>query len=183
MLQNNTWTFNQPQVRDRKSGASNSFLRMAVARYRHAQFRAWMGRIGARLLGRDHRLLHLGSLWANASLSGGRYAGLRSVPIHQIRGSEGRSDDFDAEFRPLKAHNRWRWVNLAAARLRGAVLPPVELIQVGDVYFVRDGHHRISVARAFGQEHIDAEVTVWDLTGPLPWEPQVPAGQVAYQVA
>ena len=47
---------------------------------------------------------------------------------------------------------------MAQAKLDGTVLPPVELIQVGDIYFVRDGHHRISVARALGEEYIDAEI-------------------------
>jgi hypothetical protein len=46
----------------------------------------------------------------------------------------------------------------------------VELVQVGDVYFVLDGHHRISVARALGQQDIEAKVMVWRVTGPLPWE-------------
>jgi hypothetical protein len=56
------------------------------------------------------------------------------------------------------------------------VLPPVVLVQVGDVYFVRDGHHRISVARALGQLDIEAEVTVWQVSGPLPWDvPEQPA--------
>ena len=183
MLQNSTWTYNQMQVRDQKSDANRSLLRMAAARYRQARFRAWIGQLWARLLGRERNLLHLGSLEASAFPGGRRYVGLRSVPIRRIRGSEGRSDDFDADFRPLKAHNRWRWVNMAAAKMRGVVLPPVELIQIGNVYFVRDGHHRISVARAFGQEQIDAEVMVWDLTGPLPWGPQVPAGQGAFQAA
>jgi hypothetical protein len=49
-------------------------------------------------------------------------------------------------------------------------LPPVVLVQVGDIYFVRDGHHRISVARALGQLNIDARVTVWEVNGPLLWE-------------
>jgi hypothetical protein len=142
-----------------------------------------MGQLRALLLGQERNLLHLGGLEADASLGSRRHAGLRSVPISHIRGSEGRSDDFDAEFRPLKAHNRWRWVNMAAAKMRGVVLPPVDLIQVGDVYFVRDGHHRISVARAFGQEHIDAEVTVWEVKGRLPWKEQIPAGQIACQAA
>jgi hypothetical protein len=53
------------------------------------------------------------------------------------------------------------------------VLPPVVLVQVGDVYFVRDGHHRISVARALGQLDIEAEVTVWEVAGPLPWDAPV----------
>ncbi len=181
MLHNSTWTLNQPQVKNSNSGANSSLIRMAVARYRQARFRAWVGQLRARLLGRDRNLLHLGSLEADAFLGGRRYAGLRSVPTSHIRGSEGRSDDFDADFFPLKEHNRWRWVSMAAAKMRGVVLPPVELIQIGDVYFVRDGHHRISVARAFGQEHIDAEVTIWDLSGPLPWEPQVPEARKTYQ--
>jgi hypothetical protein len=56
------------------------------------------------------------------------------------------------------------------ARQQGAKLPPVALIQVGDVYFVKDGHHRISVARALGQVEIEAVVTVWHVAGQLPWE-------------
>jgi hypothetical protein len=69
---------------------------------------------------------------------------------------------------------------MAAAKMRGVALPPVELIQVGDIYFVRDGHHRISVARAFGQEQVDAEVTVWDVTGPLPRREPMPAGKMSH---
>jgi hypothetical protein len=64
-------------------------------------------------------------------------------------------------------------VNIAAAWEMGTPLPPVKLIQIGDLYFVRDGHHRISVARAMGQEAIEAEVTAWTVMGPLPWERRV----------
>jgi hypothetical protein len=183
MLQNSMWMLNQPQVKDWQPGGNDAPFRIAVARYRQAQRRARLERLAALLLGHANRLLHLGSVEANANLRGGRYAGLRSVPINQIRGSEGRCDDFDADFCPLKSHNRSRWLGLAAAWQRGAVLPPVELIQVGEVYFVRDGHHRISVARAFGQEQIDAEVTAWDVAGPLPWERQGATGQVVCQPA
>lgn len=62
---------------------------------------------------------------------------------------------------------------MAVAQQQGRSLPPVELIQIGEVYFVRDGHHRISVAQTMGQEQIEATVTVWETTGTLPWEPQV----------
>jgi hypothetical protein len=54
--------------------------------------------------------------------------------------------------------------------MQGTPLPPVELIQTGETYFVVDGHHRISVAKAFGEQSIDAEVTIWDTSAPLPWE-------------
>jgi hypothetical protein len=91
-----------------------------------------------------------------------RDAGVRIVPISQIRGSESRSSDFDRDFNPLQDHNKRRWMSVADARQRGKSLPPVKLVQIGDAYFVRDGHHRISVARAFGQRSIKARVLVWE---------------------
>ena len=96
----------------------------------------------------------------------------RLVPIDQILGSEGRCGDFDHDFYPLHDRNRGRWLRIAAARRRGTLLPPVDLVQVGDFYFVQDGHHRISVSRALGQPDIEARVTVWQVSGPLPWETQ-----------
>lgn len=90
-------------------------------------------------------------------------AGLRSVPIDQIRGSEGRSRDFDYDFYPLASHEEDRWIAVAAAVQAGVSLPPVDLIQLGELYYVRDGHHRVSVARALGQNAIDAQVTVWQV--------------------
>jgi hypothetical protein len=90
-----------------------------------------------------------------------RYCGAETVSIDQIKGSEGKSQDFDREFRPLKGFSRDRWIGIAVARLQGKSLPPVELIKVGDDYYVRDGHHRISVAKAYGQAEVDAVVTVW----------------------
>jgi hypothetical protein len=96
------------------------------------------------------------------------HSGTRNVAISQIRGSEGRCNDFDGGFNPIQDHCMSRWLRIAAAREQGKILPPVVLVQVGDVYFVRDGHHRISVARALGQLDIEAEVTVWHLSGPLP---------------
>ena len=58
-------------------------------------------------------------------------------------------------------------MSVTRAYLRGIGLPPVELIQIGEVYFVRDGHHRISVAAALGQQEIDAMVTVWHAPAPV----------------
>ena len=91
----------------------------------------------------------------------GHHAGLRQVDLADIRGSEGRSKDFDDQFNPLTAANRQRWQGVANAIEEGVHLPPVTLIQAGDDYYVRDGHHRISVSRALGHSMIEAEVTVW----------------------
>jgi hypothetical protein len=84
--------------------------------------------------------------------------GIVVVPLSKIVGTEGRSDDFDVDFRPLNINNRERWINIATARQTGIILPAVELLQVGDEYYVRDGHHRISVAKVMGQLEIDARI-------------------------
>ncbi len=94
---------------------------------------------------------------------GTRYAGRREVALDDIRGTEGRLGDFDSHFNPLTDRTRQRWQGVAKAVDQGVSLPPVDLIQVGPVYYVRDGHHRISVARAMGQATITAEVTVWNV--------------------
>jgi len=120
----------------------------------------------ARLHGQSRRLLDLHTVAASSTVGDRRAAGTQIVPIRQIHGSEGRCEDFDAEFHPLREHTEERWVSVARAQLRGLGLPPVELIQLGDAYFVRDGHHRISVAAALGQQEIDAVVTVWHLNVP-----------------
>lgn len=96
------------------------------------------------------------------------YAGIKAVSIHQIRGTYGKGADFDAGFAPLNERTRTRWLSIAIARLQGTPLPSVELIQVGETYFVVDGHHRISVAKALSEQMIDAEITVWNVNDPLP---------------
>jgi hypothetical protein len=90
----------------------------------------------------------------------GRYAGRKLVSLDAIRGTEGRAGDFDNQFYPLSDQTRQRWLSVANALEAGVPLPPVQLIQVGGEFFVRDGHHRISVARALGQTSIEADVSV-----------------------
>jgi hypothetical protein len=97
------------------------------------------------------------------SVRSSHYAGAQTVDIRQIRGSEGRYQDFDQNFNPLKDHNQNRWVRIANAWDQNIYLPAVELIQIGDVYIIRDGHHRISVAKFKGCTFVDARVTEWRL--------------------
>ena len=85
--------------------------------------------------------------------------GLKVVPLDQIVGSVGRARDFDRRFRPTSGRSRGRWEQIAAAARRGESFPPVDLVKVGQLYFVRDGHHRVSVARALGRTDVDAYVT------------------------
>ncbi len=90
--------------------------------------------------------------------------GLRTVAVKSIVGSESRSGDFDNTFCPLNDRTSGRWMSIANLCLCEIGLPAVELIQVGNEYFVRDGHHRISVANAMGQAYIEAYVTCIELT-------------------
>ena len=111
-----------------------------------------------RLLGRTGGLRHLPTVDATTARRPAREARVVNVPLSQIVGSEGRVGDFDSVFNPLNDHTRDRWINIAAAIRAGAALPPVELIQAADGYYVRDGHHRISVARATGQTSIEGRI-------------------------
>jgi hypothetical protein len=129
--------------------------------YSRALNRGQCGQLWSVLTRRPRHLLPLNEIGAANEAHIDRGAEVRTVPIRHIRGSQGRSYDFDRDFNPLKDHNKARWLGVASARQLGKSLPPVKLIQVGDVYFVQDGHHRISVARALGQRDIEAKVVVW----------------------
>jgi hypothetical protein len=98
---------------------------------------------------------------STAKLSNRHFAGSKTVAVKDIHGTVDRDGDFDYNFAPLKESDEMRWCKVASAMLRGIGLPPIELIQVGDEYFVKDGHHRISVARALGFAYLDAIVEVW----------------------
>ena len=81
------------------------------------------------------------------------------VELEAIVGTVDRGREFDRSFRPTSARVRSRWEHIAAAMRRGESMPPIDLVRIGEIYFVRDGHHRVSVARALGRTDIDAYVT------------------------
>src|SRR3954463_1572281 len=88
-----------------------------------------------------------------------RSIGLQSIPLDSIVGTVGRARDFDRSFRPTSNRSRPRWEQIANAQRRGKDMPPISVYRIGDMHFVRDGHHRVSVARAQGRDTIDAYVT------------------------
>ena len=132
--------------------------RVTASDFNRAKSKGYRRKILAILTGRSNQLQDLKTFTRGANIRSRRSIGIRTVRIDQIKGSEGRSQDFDQDFNPLKSHNRDRWLNIARAWLSGAYLPAVELIKVKDIYFVQDGHHRISVARYMGADFIDARV-------------------------
>ena len=98
---------------------------------------------------------------------GETYRGMQTVPIDRIVGSEGRYGDFTRQFLPRHEHLRNRWQRVDMAHLTDIILPAISLYEVGGVYFVRDGNHRVSVARMQGVKAIDAEVVTLKTEIPL----------------
>jgi len=134
--------------------AQHDFLR--------ARRRATLAKLAARLRGEPDDvgvILPYEEVIEALGFAGERSVGLRVVPLETIVGTVDRSRDFDRSFRPTSARVRSRWEHLDAAMRRGDSMPPVDLLKVGELYFVRDGHHRVSVSRALGREDIDAYVT------------------------
>ncbi|MFW5800734.1 MAG: transcriptional regulator [Spirochaeta sp.] len=106
----------------------------------------------------DHSLLSLEEVRHLLKPKGESYRGLQVVPIDKIIGSEGRYQDFNKRFLPKHEHLRNRWTRIDQAHLKSIILPAIQLYEIGGVYFVRDGNHRVSVAAMQGVMAIDAEV-------------------------
>ncbi len=132
--------------------------RRAASDFDAALLKGFFARLGAALSGQAHRLLSFEEVRERLHLGGPVYRGVQTVPLEKVIGSVDRYRDFDRHFLPTQSHtgDRWRRVNRAWYAEVG--LPPVLLYKVGEVYFVVDGNHRVSVARAQGQAFIDAEV-------------------------
>ena len=88
-----------------------------------------------------------------------RRIGLETIPLDSIVGTVDRTREFDRSFRPTSHRVRQRWERVARAMRKGEPMPPIEVYRVGELHFVVDGHHRVSVARQLGHDVIEADVT------------------------
>jgi len=134
--------------------AQDDFLR---ARRRQAVSR--LARFLTRERGDIDVILPFDEVVAALGRTGERSLGLHAIPLDSIVGTVDRRSGFDREFRPTTSRVRTRWERIAAVMRRGDPLPPISVYRIGDVHFVRDGHHRVSVARSLGLRDIDAFVT------------------------
>ncbi|HEX7973520.1 MAG TPA: DUF4032 domain-containing protein [Anaerolineales bacterium] len=141
---------------------------MANQDFERAFSRAFWRKVLARLTGANNELLPYDEVRARLPLWGQHYLGVQQVPIDRIVGSQGRYLDFDRAFLPVQSVTKDRWVSIDKAHLEQVELPPVELYKMGDAYFVKDGNHRISVARQRDQLFVDAYVTEIDIPVDLP---------------
>ncbi len=115
----------------------------------------------------NNELLPFDEVMKYISLRGKHYLGTRQIETSKIVGSVNRYQDFDRVFLPRQTHTRTRWESVNTAYFQDVILPPIEVYKVGEVYFVRDGHHRVSVARERGQVYMDAYVIEIDIKGVL----------------
>jgi len=146
---------------------------LAKGDFERAVGRAFWRKVISWLSRRSNDLLPFDMVRDHMPIKGQHYLGLKQVEIKKIVGSTGRYMDFDRAFLPVQTHTRERWVNIDKAHYDQVELPPVELYKMGDIYFVKDGNHRVSVAREWGQEFIDAYVTEIKIPVPLTTDTRV----------
>jgi hypothetical protein len=130
----------------------------ARADYSRARTKAFLNRIWAVISGQPTGLLSYDEVREKLHVGGPIYRDIQTVHLDQIAGSLNRYHQFDRAFLPTQDETASRWQRVSRAFYEDISLPPVVLYKVGQVYFVVDGHHRVSVAREQGQDFIDAEV-------------------------
>lgn len=131
----------------------------AIKDFHRARMRASLERILARFTGRPADLLSYDEVTEQLQVVGRAEQGLREIPLAAIVGSVGRYHDFSRTFLPRLSSDRDRWVGVKTAVYHISELPAIDVYQIGEVYFVLDGNHRVSIARREGLEFIDARVT------------------------
>jgi nucleotide-binding universal stress UspA family protein len=133
----------------------------AVSDFKVARRQAGLTALLGRLTGRPTELLSFDAAMRQLRLLGSAERGLKDIPLSAITGSVGRTSDYTRDFLPRRDEDQQRWANVRAAATDPRVggMPPIKVYQIGEAYFVIDGHHRVSVARQMGATHIQAYVT------------------------
>ncbi len=131
----------------------------ATSEFESARFRSLLYNLKSSISGKENKLLSFDEISRGLNLYNQRYLGVRTVDLNDIVGSIDRYKDFDRHFLPKRANLEHRWSSIYSAYKRDINLPLVKLYKVGNIYFVLDGNHRVSVAKRMGVKYIDAEVT------------------------
>jgi hypothetical protein len=129
--------------------------------FNRARRRHMLARLAGWLRGQPghvRRILVLDEVVAALGWRGEHYLGLQTIPLDTVAGTIDSRRDFDRKFRPTSNRVRQRWERLDLAQRRGVSLPPIDVYRVGDLHFVIDGHHRVSIAAAAGHKTIEAHV-------------------------
>lgn len=143
------------------------FQSQAREDFQRARRKSFLQSVAALLSNQPNELIPFDEVRKRINIRGMVSRGLQHVPLDKIIGSEGRYTDFDRRFLPRRTQTSGRWQSVDLAHYAEIPLPPVDLYKLGDVYFVKDGNHRVSVARERGNHEIDAYVTEYMVDVPL----------------
>ena len=136
-------------------------FQMAIHDFQSARQKAGIQEVLARVTGKSNQLLSYDDVAEKLKLRARTERGVQHIPLNAIVGSVGRNTDFTRTFLPRNASDQQRWANVKAVFMdmdSGASLPPIEVYKVGEVYFVVDGNHRVSIAKQEGLTSIEARV-------------------------
>ncbi len=139
------------------------FDKFANDDFQRALRRGFLRKLVARITGQENELLPYSEVRSQLPFQGQHDLGQQTIPIDKIVGSVGRYRDFDRAYLPTQTATAQRWIGISKARYKDIDLPPIEAYKIGEVYFVKDGNHRVSVARERQQVFIDAYVTEIDI--------------------
>lgn len=128
------------------------------ADFQRARFKSFINQAFSLISGKKNNLLSYDEIKETLKIGGPIYRGVKTVNVEQIIGSLNRYHEFDSAFLPKEDELASRWQKVDRAFYEDIHLPPIVLYKVGEIYFVVDGHHRVSVAREQGQDFIEAEV-------------------------
>jgi hypothetical protein len=151
-------------------------INRSYEQFEEARFKSLLANLKYILIGKNSELLSFDRIKKDFGLYKQNYLGIQTVEVDRIVGSLDRYTDFDRFFLPKKAHLQKRWANIHNLLIRDVILPPVKLYKVGQVYFVLDGNHRVSVSRKIGVKYIDAEVT--EFLTDVPFSPGMNAEEI-----
>lgn len=126
--------------------------------FERAHRKAFISQIMSSLRREPNWLLSFEEVKQQLPITGQFYRGIQQIPISDIVGSVDRYHDFNRAFLPMQTHTRPRWESVDVAALTDVILPPIQVYKVDNAYFVKDGNHRVSVAKEKGMDFIDAEV-------------------------
>ncbi len=161
---------------DKHDKAVSSKTRADIA-FSKAISKAFAQELKALLFRRSKKLLPFDDVKEKLDLWYGKEIGIKTIPLNSIIGSQGRYRNFTRHFLPLEENLRNRWKQIEIAMESGKELPPVELYKVCNAYFVKDGHHRVSVAKA--KKKVSIEATEFEYNCDLSLDDQTDVEQIA----
>ena len=147
-----------------------SMRAQARQQFEEARRRARLDQVSARLTGRDTRMVPFDLVRRQLRQQSALYRGVEQIPLNQIVGSVGRYTELTRHFLPLSDDMRERWMRVTSLAMNQQGWPPIDLVKVSNVYFVKDGNHRVSAAQQLGFTTIEAHV--WEYPETVQIEPE-----------